>query len=87
MRAVGTGLLQQKSLYRNAIQVFNPCTVLLTWAKTSEKYSPKELFTGASNTAIDIYEELIKGNRYHFDGGDSHGPGYEQFEAIRPQAY
>jgi len=62
---------------------------LLTWAKTSEKYSPKELFTGASNTAIDIYEdeELIKGNWYHRDGGAFPGLGYEQFEAIRPQAY
>ncbi|MCD4787995.1 MAG: hypothetical protein K8R09_07235 [Desulfobacterales bacterium] len=40
-----------------------------------------------SESQIDIYEELIKGNRYHLDGGDSPGPGYEQFEAIRPQAY
>jgi hypothetical protein len=40
-----------------------------------------------SESQIDIYEELIKGNRYHLDGGDSLGPGYEQSEAIRPQAY
>ena len=42
-----------------------------------------------SESQIDIYEdeELIKGNRYHLDGGDSLGPGYEQSEAIRPHAY